>query len=173
MATKLSDDLPEALREIRIIPLFVMRLDVRPLQIVGKTPGVYRRVGVVPGGSFEGERLSGEVLEGAMTGRRSAAMAAQAWMCGLSSKRRTPRSSACPIPAYGTDRPTSWRASKRANRSILKHIMSVSPHASRRQPHPMRGSITSSPSELAIAVPMGRSTAFLKCFEQGPDGAVG
>jgi hypothetical protein len=41
-----------------------MRLDVRPLQIVGATPGAFRRVGVVPGGSFEGERLSGAVLDG-------------------------------------------------------------------------------------------------------------
>ena len=41
-----------------------MRLAVRPLQKVGGTPGVYRRIGVVPGGMFDGERLSGEVLEG-------------------------------------------------------------------------------------------------------------
>jgi hypothetical protein len=41
-----------------------MRLNVRPLLIVGATSGGFRRVGVVPGGSFEGERLSGEVLDG-------------------------------------------------------------------------------------------------------------
>jgi hypothetical protein len=41
-----------------------MRLDVRPLQIIGATPAAYRRVGVVPGGLFDGERLSGQVLEG-------------------------------------------------------------------------------------------------------------
>jgi hypothetical protein len=41
-----------------------MRLDVRPLQIIGSAPGAYRRVGVVPGGAFEGERLSGKVLDG-------------------------------------------------------------------------------------------------------------
>ena len=64
MATRLRDDLPDPLRAIRTRPLFVMRLDVRPLQIVGGTPGVYRRIGVVPGGTFDGERLSGEVLEG-------------------------------------------------------------------------------------------------------------
>jgi hypothetical protein len=57
-------DAVAGLREIRTRPLFVMRLDVRPLQIVGGTPGVYRRIGVVPGGTFDGERLSGEVLEG-------------------------------------------------------------------------------------------------------------
>ncbi len=64
MSPGLIDPLPEALKTLRTQPLFVMRLDVRKLQIVGATPGPYRRVGVVPGGSFEGERLSGEVLEG-------------------------------------------------------------------------------------------------------------
>src|SRR5262245_14065813 len=64
MSKVLNGDLPEALRSVRTRPLFVMRLDVRKLQIVGATPGGVRRVGVVPGGSFEGERLSGEVLEG-------------------------------------------------------------------------------------------------------------
>ena len=41
-----------------------MRLNVRSLQLIGATPGAYRRVGVVPSGLFEGERLSGEVLDG-------------------------------------------------------------------------------------------------------------
>jgi hypothetical protein len=56
--------LPEALKTLRTRALFVMRLDVRPLVIVGATPGAFRRIGVVPGGSFEGERLSGQVLDG-------------------------------------------------------------------------------------------------------------
>ena len=47
------DELSLALREVRTCPLFVMRLDVRPLQIVGQTRGVYRRVGVVPVDSDE------------------------------------------------------------------------------------------------------------------------
>jgi len=64
MATGLDHELPGTLREVRTRPLFVMRLDVRPLQIVGATPGVHRRIGVVPGGAFKGERLSGEVLDG-------------------------------------------------------------------------------------------------------------
>ena len=59
-----SDDLPEVLRSIRTQPLFVLRLSVRPLQIVGATPGAVRRVGVIYGGTFYGDRLSGEVLEG-------------------------------------------------------------------------------------------------------------
>jgi hypothetical protein len=64
MAATLTEGLPETLKELRTRPMFVMRLDVRPLQIVGATPGAYRRIGVVPGGSFEGERLSGAVLDG-------------------------------------------------------------------------------------------------------------
>ena len=59
------DSLPEIMRTVRTKPLFVMRLSVRPLQVIGATPGAFRRIGVVPGGTFEGERLSGEVLEGA------------------------------------------------------------------------------------------------------------
>ena len=60
----MNDNLPEVLKSVRTQPLFVMRLDVRKLLIVGATPGAYRRIGVVPGGSFEGERLSGDVLDG-------------------------------------------------------------------------------------------------------------
>jgi hypothetical protein len=64
MSTALNDNLPEVLKGVRTRPLFVMRLEVRKLLIVGATPGGFRRIGVVPGGSFEGERLSGEVLDG-------------------------------------------------------------------------------------------------------------
>jgi hypothetical protein len=64
MSNALSDDLPDVLKTVRTRPLFVMRLDVRKLQVVGATPGGVRRIGVVPGGLFEGERLSGEVLDG-------------------------------------------------------------------------------------------------------------
>jgi hypothetical protein len=60
----MTDNLPEVLQSVRTRPLFVMRLKVRKLQIIGGTPGALRRVGVVYGGSFEGERLSGEVLDG-------------------------------------------------------------------------------------------------------------
>jgi hypothetical protein len=63
MSTRL-DDLPDILKTVWTRPLFVMRLDVRKLQVVGATPGVHRRIGVVPGGSFAGELLSGTVLEG-------------------------------------------------------------------------------------------------------------
>jgi hypothetical protein len=59
---KLSD-LPEILRRVSTQPLFVMRLVVPKMLVIGATPGEFRRVGVVSGGTFEGERLSGEVLE--------------------------------------------------------------------------------------------------------------
>jgi hypothetical protein len=59
------NDLPEFMKNVRTKPMFAMRLDVRPLLIIGATPGAYRRVGVVTGGSFDGERLSGAVLDGA------------------------------------------------------------------------------------------------------------
>ena len=64
MSTSLNHDLPEVLQTVRTRPLFVMHLDVRKLQIIGATPGAFRRIGVVPRGSFVGERLSGEILEG-------------------------------------------------------------------------------------------------------------
>jgi hypothetical protein len=64
MTTPLSDTLPELLRQVRTRPLFVMRLDVKPIVVVGQTPGAFRRLGIVPGGTFKGERLSGVVVDG-------------------------------------------------------------------------------------------------------------
>jgi hypothetical protein len=64
LSTLLSPTLPETLKSVRTRPLFVLREQVPPLFIVGQTPNGFRRIGVVPGGSFEGERLSGEVVSG-------------------------------------------------------------------------------------------------------------
>jgi hypothetical protein len=64
MTAKLSDGLPEALAAVRTCPLFIMRLNVQPYQLIGGPEGAVRRVGVVPGGIFEGERLSGKILPG-------------------------------------------------------------------------------------------------------------
>jgi hypothetical protein len=57
-------NLPPTLQSMYTRPLFIMRLDVRPIISVGTTPGLNRRVGIVPGGEFEGECLSGQVLDG-------------------------------------------------------------------------------------------------------------
>jgi Protein of unknown function (DUF3237) len=62
--TSAFDNLPASLTAVNTRSLFVMRLDVKPYQVLGDTPAAFRRVGVVPGGSFAGERLSGVVLEG-------------------------------------------------------------------------------------------------------------
>jgi hypothetical protein len=59
-----DQDLPDVLRSVRTRPLFQLRERVPPLYVVGQTPNAFRRIGVITGGSFEGERLSGEVLSG-------------------------------------------------------------------------------------------------------------
>jgi hypothetical protein len=58
------ENLPEMLKAPRTRPLFAMQLSVRKILTVGDTPAGRRRIGVVYGGTFEGERLSGEVLDG-------------------------------------------------------------------------------------------------------------
>jgi Protein of unknown function (DUF3237) len=58
--------LPTVLKSVRTRPLFVMTLAIQPYLVVGETPGVNRRVGVVPGGTFDGERLSGTVTSGGL-----------------------------------------------------------------------------------------------------------
>lgn len=50
--------------EIKTKPLFTIRLQVGEMQAVGPAPGGNRIVGVVGGGTFEGERLKGTVLSG-------------------------------------------------------------------------------------------------------------
>lgn len=56
--------LPDVLMQVRTKPLFQLREKVPPLYVVGATPNAFRRIGVVVGGTFEGERLSGEVVSG-------------------------------------------------------------------------------------------------------------
>lgn len=55
---------PTALQSVCTRPLFIMRLDVKPIVTLGTTPGLFRRLGIVPSGEFAGERLSGNVLDG-------------------------------------------------------------------------------------------------------------
>jgi hypothetical protein len=56
--------LPEVMTQLRARTLFQLREAVPPLYVVGQTPNAFRRIGMVTGGSFEGERLSGEVVSG-------------------------------------------------------------------------------------------------------------
>ena len=64
MTTPITDSLPAGLRELRARPLLAMRLDVRAPMPVIATPGAGRRIGVVTGGTFDGARLSGVVMDG-------------------------------------------------------------------------------------------------------------
>jgi len=64
MSTLRLDELPDVLQQVKTRPLFVARLDVKPLIVVGNTPGPFRRIGIVTSGTFAGERLSGKVLDG-------------------------------------------------------------------------------------------------------------
>ena len=64
MPTPLTDSLPPGLRQLRTRPLLAVRLAVRGPMPVIATPGAARRIGVVTGGEFDGERLSGTVMDG-------------------------------------------------------------------------------------------------------------
>ena len=64
MSTPITDSLPPGLRELRTRPLLAIRLDIRGPMPVIAVPGAGRRIGVVTGGSFDGERLSGTVMDG-------------------------------------------------------------------------------------------------------------
>jgi Protein of unknown function (DUF3237) len=50
--------------EIRTAHLFTLKLTVAGMQPIGQTPAGNRRIGLVAGGTFEGERLRGTVLPG-------------------------------------------------------------------------------------------------------------
>jgi hypothetical protein len=52
------------MKEVRTRPLFVVRLGVKTIVTVGQTPGALRRVGIVESGTFQGDRLTGTVLDG-------------------------------------------------------------------------------------------------------------
>jgi hypothetical protein len=53
------ENLPDTLKRVRTQSIFVIRLEVMPLQVIGQTPGAHRRVGVITGGEFYGRHLSG------------------------------------------------------------------------------------------------------------------
>jgi hypothetical protein len=64
VAQDFEDGLPDALKDVRTRPLFVMHLPVRASWDIGATPAGRRRTGMVAAGVFRGSRLSGEVLDG-------------------------------------------------------------------------------------------------------------
>jgi hypothetical protein len=60
----LSAILPPEMTELRSRPLFIFQIEVKPLSVIGATPGYDRRIGEISGGRFEGERLRGRILTG-------------------------------------------------------------------------------------------------------------
>jgi hypothetical protein len=64
MSENLFETLPPTLKSVNTRPLFVLRLQVKKPTDVGSTPAGQRRVAVIAGGVFNGERLSGRVQEG-------------------------------------------------------------------------------------------------------------
>lgn len=63
-ATNGATSLPEALNAVRLRPLFTLRLIAGDMLAIGNTPSGSRRVGLVAQGRFDGDRLSGEILNG-------------------------------------------------------------------------------------------------------------
>src|SRR5215510_9556884 len=56
--------LPREIATMQYQPLFVFQIEVKPLYVIGSTPGYDRRIGEIAGGRFEGERLRGKILSG-------------------------------------------------------------------------------------------------------------
>ena len=63
MATEvLADILPKEMTELRWRPMMIFFIEIKKPFVIGKTPGVDRRIGEIPGGYFQGERLNGKIL---------------------------------------------------------------------------------------------------------------
>ena len=56
--------LPPVMTTLRLQPLFIFHIEVKPPSIIGATPGHDRRIGEIAGGRFEGERMRGRILSG-------------------------------------------------------------------------------------------------------------
>jgi pimeloyl-ACP methyl ester carboxylesterase len=62
--TSLKELLPREMTTLRLEPLFIFQIEVKPPSIIGATPGYDRRIGEITGGRFESERLRGKILSG-------------------------------------------------------------------------------------------------------------
>src|SRR5215471_8478343 len=60
----LASMLPPVMTSLRLQPLFIFHIEVKPASVIGACPGYDRRVGEITGGRFEGERLRGKILSG-------------------------------------------------------------------------------------------------------------
>ena len=62
--SSLAAVLPAELKQLKLRPLFIFQIYLVKPRMVGKTPSIDRRVAEIAGGTFEGERLRGEILSG-------------------------------------------------------------------------------------------------------------
>ena len=152
------ENLPDALASAKTRPLFVMRLSSR-MQVIGSTPGYVRRVGAVFGGVFEGERLSGEVLDSGNDWQTVRGDGAVTLDVRLVLKTDDEAMIGMTYRESGPGRPRSWRASIAAKRSTRRAIIFALRLSSRPRPRNTTGSIGCWRSASAIAAPMGRFTA--------------
>src|SRR6187431_1439363 len=60
----LAELLPSEMTALRVEPIFIFQIEVKPPSVIGATPGYDRRIGEIAGGRFEGERLRGRILSG-------------------------------------------------------------------------------------------------------------
>ena len=79
----LSEILPKEMTQLHVRPLFILLLEVQPAINVGNTPGVDRRVGVITGGRFEGERLRGALFPGGGSDWQAVRPGDGAWMLNV------------------------------------------------------------------------------------------
>jgi hypothetical protein len=149
-------DLHPILREVKARPLFAIRLASRP-QPIGATPGCVRRIFAVTGGVFEGERLSGQVLDSGndwQTIRGDGAVTLDVRLV-----LKTSDDAMIGIGESGTGPPRcsrSWTAARKSTPRAT--IFAFRPYSRPRRPN-TTGSIAFWRSGLAIAGPTDRSTA--------------
>ena len=72
----LSELLPKEMTELRAQPLFSLLLEVQPPIVVGKTPALDRRIGIISGGRLRANACAGRYFPAAATGRPCAAATA-------------------------------------------------------------------------------------------------
>jgi hypothetical protein len=64
VSVSLGELLPPEMTMLRLEPIFIFQIDVKPPSVIGQTPGYDRRIGEISGGRFEGEKLRGKILSG-------------------------------------------------------------------------------------------------------------
>ena len=97
----LSEILPKEMNELRVRPLFTLLLAVDPPIVVGKTPGVDRRVGVITGGRYAGERLSGTLFPGGGSDWQSIRPGDGAWLINVRIVLKTDEGAIIGMPYIG------------------------------------------------------------------------